>query len=109
MAGTYRVIVTPAARQDLAEILEYVGELQSDGRASKVQDEILEAIDRLAEMPTAHAPVQETYELVGDVFRRIFADPYRIIFTVEESIQAVFVIRIMHIKRGPGFVVDALL
>ena len=109
MAGTYQVIVTPAARHDLAEILEYVAENQSDGRAAKVQDEILEVIDRLAEMPTAHAPVQETYELVGDAFRRIVADQYRIIFTVEESPQAVFVIRIMHIKHGPDFVVDALL
>jgi plasmid stabilization system protein ParE len=109
MAGTYQVVVTPAARQDFADILEYAAEQQSDQRAATVQDEILAAIDRLEEMPTAHAPVRETYELVGEAFRRIVADKYRIIFTVEEADRQVFVIRIIHIKRGPGFVREALL
>lgn len=109
MAGTYQVIVTPAARQDLADILDNVAEKQSLTRAVKVQNEILDAIDRLEEMPTAHAPVQEIYELVGDTFRRILADKYRIVYTVEELNQEVFVIRIFHIKRGLDFVKDALL
>ena len=109
MAGTYQVIVTPAARQDLAEILDNVAERQSLTRAAKVQDEILSAIDRLEEMPAANAPVQETYELVGNAFRRILADKYAVVFTVEELNQKVFVIRIYHIKRGPDFVKEALL
>lgn len=58
MAGTYQVTVTPAARQDFQELLDYVAENQSRERAEKVQDEILNAIDRLEEMPTAHAPVK---------------------------------------------------
>ena len=109
MAGTYQVTITPAARQDFQELLDYIVENQSLERAEKVQDEVLNAITKLEEMPTAHAPVQETYELVGDTFRRILADKYRIIFTIEEANQDVFVIRILHIKRGPDFVVDALL
>ena len=109
MAGTYQVIVTPAARQDLAEILENVAEWQSFTRATKVQDEILTAIDKLEKMPASNAPVQETYELVGNAFRRIVADKYNIVFTIEETNLEVFVIRIYHIKRGPDFVKDALL
>ncbi len=108
MAGPYQVIVTPAARQDLAEILEYVAENQSASRAQKVQEEIIAAIASLEEMPTAHAVVQETFEFVGDAFRRILADKYRIIFTVEELNLAVFIIRIIHIRRGPDFVTKAL-
>ena len=108
MASTYQVTVAPAAGQDLAQILEYVAEHQSDSRAAKVQHELLEAMDRLREMPTAHAPVRETHELVGDTYRRILADQYRTIFTVEGLSREVFVIRIIHIKRGPDFVVDAL-
>lgn len=109
MAGTYQVIVTPAARQDLAEILDNVAERQSLTRAATVQNEILAAINRLEEMPAANAPVQETYELVGNAFRRIVADKYNIVFTIEEPSLEVFVIRIYHVKRGSDFVKDALL
>lgn len=109
MAGTFQVIVTPPATQDLEEIIDYLTECESYERALEVRDEILNAIDKLEEMPGRHAPLRETYELVGNYYRRVLTGKYKVIFTVEEPANEVYVIHIMHIKRGPNFVTDRLL
>jgi len=66
MAGTFQVIITPAAEQDLEGIIAYLTENESYDRALTVRDEILEVIEGLQEMPTRHAPARDTYEFVGD-------------------------------------------
>jgi plasmid stabilization system protein ParE len=109
MAGTFQVIVTPPAQQDLEDIIDYLTECESYDRALEVHDEILEAIEKLDEMPDRHAPLRETYELVGNYYRRALTGKYKVIFTVEEPANEVYVIHIVHIKRGPNFVTKKLL
>ena len=109
MAGTFQVTVTPPAQQDLEDIIDYLTETESYNRALKVRDEILDTIEKLEEMPGRHAPLQETYDLVGNYYRRALTGKYKVIFTVEEPINEVFVINIMHIRRGDNFVKDKLL
>lgn len=109
MAGTFQVIITPAAQQDLKDIIDYLTEKESYDRALAVYNEIIEVIEGLEEMPGRHAPAQDTYEFVGDYYRRAPAGKYKIIFHIEEPVKEVFVVRIMHIKRGPDFALEALL
>lgn len=109
MAGTFQVIVTPPAEQDLEDIIDYLTERESYDRALEVHDEILDTIEQLEEMPDRHAPLKETYEKVGNYYRRALAGKYKVIFTIEEPANEVYVIHIMHIKRGPDFVTNELL
>ena len=109
MAATYTVTVTPSAIADLHNALDYIAEHRSQAIAEKVQDEILHAIESLERMPESHPPMRETHDVVGTKYRRIIAGNYRIIYQMDELSPIVFVIRILHVKRGPDFVRDALL
>lgn len=111
MAGNYQVVVTPQAQEDLDGILAYLIETESYTRAINVQRSIMDTIYSLEEMPTRHARVLEILDdLPADVdCRRVVAKGHRIIFTIEEAENQVLVVRIIHVKRGPEFVKDALL
>ena len=109
MAGTYTVTVTPAARDDFQELLEYAQEYRSLRGVDQLQGAILAAIARLEEMPAAHPPVLETYSVVGTKFRRIVVDNYKVIYEIDEQSSDIYVIRILHVKRGTDFVQEALL
>ncbi|HMQ82173.1 MAG TPA: type II toxin-antitoxin system RelE/ParE family toxin [Saprospiraceae bacterium] len=109
MAGTFQVIITPSAQQDLEDIIDYLTEKESYDRALAVHDEIVEVIESLENMPDRHAPARDTYEFVGNYYRRAPAGKYKVIFHIEEPVNEVFVVRIMHIKRGPDFIRKALL
>lgn len=109
MAGTFQIIIAPAAQQDLEDIIEYLAEIESYDRAVTVHDEIIEVIEGLEKMPDRHAPARETYEVVGDYYRRATTGKYKAIFHIDETVKQVFVVRIMHIKRGPDFIRKALL
>jgi plasmid stabilization system protein ParE len=109
MADTFQVIITPAAQQDLEDIIDYLTEMESYDRALTVHDEIVDVIEGLEKMPSRHTPARETHEFVGSYYRRAPAGKYKVIFTIDEPVNEVFVIRIMHIKRGSSFVRKALL
>jgi plasmid stabilization system protein ParE len=109
MAGTFQVIITPAAQKDLEDLIDYLTETASHDRALAVHNEIMEVIEGLENMPSRHAPARDTYEFVGDYYRRAPAGKYKVIFHIDEPVNEVFVVRIMHIKRGPEFVRKSLL
>ena len=105
MAGQYQVIITEPAEQDLKDILEYIQENTGDQAALNMQQAILKAINDLAQMPTKNSLVRELIGLSEKNYRRaIVKKRYRVIYQIEEADKDVFVIRILHIKRGPDFV-----
>lgn len=109
MAGTYQVIITAPAEQDLEDILNYLLEEASYQKAVSAQKAILDAIYSLTEMPTANGFVKELIGYTNNVYRRVIAKKtYKIIYQIEEQQKEVFVIRIMHVKRGPDFIKEAL-
>lgn len=109
MAGTFKVEITEPAEKDLENILEYIVSEHSYERAQKVLQKILDAIYRLEKMPMAKGLVREVVGLGQNEYRQIVAAKHRIMFTIEEPKKKVFVVRILHVKRGPDFVKDALL
>ena len=108
MAESFEVIVTGSAESDLEAIVEYVSDTTSYEHALKVRDQIVAAIEGLETMPERHAPLKETVEYVVDYYRRVLAGNYKIIFTIEQAVDIVFVIRIIHIRRGGEYVRNAL-
>lgn len=82
MAGTYQVVVTQQAKDDIIGLLDYLLENVSYGEAKDARRQIIGGIHKLTEMPEARSPVQEMLEITGSiVFRQIVVKKaYRIIF-----------------------------
>ncbi len=109
MAGTYTVVITEPAEKDLEKILEYITEKSSSQSATKMKAAILVAIVALAEMPERHGRVKEVAHRDDIVYRRVIVNKkYQVMYKIEETDQNVFVVRILHVKRGPAFVRKAL-
>ena len=111
MAGTYQVVVTKEAKQDINEILDYLLDEVSYQEAVDVRRQIIAAIHSLSERPEARSPVQELAELTEEIiFRQVVVKKaYRLVYRVREIHKNVVIIKVFHVKRGPGFVIDALL
>ncbi len=110
MAGTYQVIITEPAQKDLENIINYIGEEKGSVQgAENVKTAILKAINTLAKMPDRHGRVKEVAHKEDIVYRRVIVDKkYRIMYKIEEVDDEVYVVRILHVKRGPNFVRNAL-
>jgi plasmid stabilization system protein ParE len=110
MAGTYTVIITPKARKDIFDALEYLSGKLSTQEVAKIRQSITDAVRSLEKMPEACSPVRETAKPDKPVvLRQVVAKKvYRIIFRIDEPIGRVIVIRVIHAKRGMDFVKNAL-
>ena len=111
MAGTYQVVVTNEAKQDINDILDYLLNEVSYQEAVDVRRQIIAAIHSLSERPEARSPVKELAELTKEIiFRQVVVKKaYRLVYRVREIPKNVVVIKVFHVKRGPGFVMGALL
>lgn len=101
MANIYKVVVTDDAKNNLREIIEYLGENASYDVAEKVRDAIEGEIAKLAEMPQSKGLLQGV-KAKKFAYRRILKWSYRIIFTIVETELVVLVVRIDHAKNDPG-------
>jgi plasmid stabilization system protein ParE len=110
MAETYQVILTKAAKRDINDILDYLLDNVSLHEAADAREKILSAAKRLESIPHARSPVQEVVKQNAPIiFRQVIAKKvYRIIFRIEEVQKHVIIMRVIHVKRGTGFVKKAL-
>ncbi|PSR12505.1 MAG: hypothetical protein DA408_05070 [Bacteroidetes bacterium] len=107
MADTYQIVVSKAAKKDINEILDYLLEKVSYQEAVDTRQAILSAINRLEKMPDARSPVKEANK--PTTLRQVVAKKvYRIIYRIEEVKKSVLVVRVIHVKRGTGYVKKAL-
>ena len=104
----YEVTITSDAYTDLLRLVDRLTAEVSEDYALKTENAILDAIDGLENMPERYLPLPETVELVGTYFRRVIAEKYKVIFTIEHDQREVFVVRILHIKRNTKFILRAL-
>lgn len=101
MADIYKVVVTDDAKNNLREIIEYLGKNASYEVAEKVRDGIEEEIAKLAEIPQSKGLLRGV-QAKKFVYRRILKWSYRIIFTIVETELIVLVVRIDHAKNDPS-------
>jgi plasmid stabilization system protein ParE len=110
MANAYNVIITKPAENDLEAILTYVLEYSSLQSALKIRRYILDAINELSKMPSSHGLVREVIPYTALQYRQIVVKKkYRVIFLIEEGTLDVYVVRILHVNRGPETIQSALL
>ena len=88
---TRRVDWSDEAAQDFDQAIEYIA-VDSDSAARLVASRILNAIDKLGEMPTGRSGrVGSTYE------KLVQKTPYIVAYTISD--RAVYVVRIIHGAR----------
>lgn len=110
MAKTYQVVVTEKAKKDINNILHYLLENASHGVAVDVRQQLIEGIHKLSDMPSTGHPVPEVLEFTPTILfrQKTVKDAYRLIYQIRETKNSVVVIRVLHVKRGTGSVIDAL-
>lgn len=99
----YRVIYKPEAQKKLDEILEDLIEDKSLRAAADFYNRFLDDMQIVARMPGARPFEKRFRSLTETEYRHIEIKPYSVVYSVEEDINAIAVVMIHHIKRGPDF------
>ena len=102
MPPLYRVIISPRAAADLADVDAYISK-DSPQIAATVISRLVDAVDTLGRLPHRH----QTYGVRGrpadEIVRRMPVPPYLIYYRVDDTKRVVEVITIRHGKRRlPG-------
>jgi toxin ParE1/3/4 len=93
----YAVQLTPAARQDLVDLVTYIRR-DSPQAAESVAERLLAALESLGEFPerTPFAPESERWKLE---VRSLVVFRYRVLYHIQPAKQRVTVLRILHGSR----------
>jgi plasmid stabilization system protein ParE len=92
----YKLIWSPAARDDLHDITVFIARDDSD-RAMSFGYELISEIDRLQEVPESGRIVPEYRNAV---IREIIFRPYRIVYRVHPDSKVCEIARVWHSARG---------
>ena len=90
-----RVIITPSADADTAEIIAYLDAKAGHGIAAKYRASFERLYDQLADFPDSGPPRRQ----VGSKIRIGIVSPYIVIYRHTESDSIVRVLRIVHGSR----------
>ena len=92
----YKLIWSPAARDDLHDIVVFIARDDSD-RARSFGYKLISEIDRLQEFPESGRIVPEYRNAV---IREIIFRPYRIVYRVHPDSKVCEIARVWHSARG---------
>ena len=95
--ASYKVILLPEALSDLEALHAYIAK-DSPGNAAKMAGRILDAVEKLADMPRRYGAVRTRRRLPYEL-RAIVVRPYKVYYSVEGD--AVYVRTIRHGARRP--------
>lgn len=95
----YNLQFLPVARNDMVEIVRYIGnDLQNKQAANKLADDLIDAAEKLREFPYAYpafSPIRPTKK----DYRKLVVRNYIIFYWVDESSKTVTVSRVVYAKR----------
>ena len=92
----HRLIWAPVARQDLRDLVAYIGENDPQA-AGEFARAVFRAIERLAQFPRSGRQVPEFADpMIREVIRR----PCRIVYRVQSGAEIVEIARVWHAARG---------
>lgn len=95
----YKVLIFPAAKRDLQELVDYINE-QSSYDDSRLYDDIVEHVASLAELPFRY-PLMKNSILRAKGYRVLLVHSYLVFYVVMGD--AVQIRRILHGKRQYEF------
>ena len=93
----WQVIIAPSAQTDLAEIVRYIAQHNSDA-AARLGFELITRTENLADFPELGRMVPE---FRTPNLREIICRSYRIIYRVQPAQERVEIVRFWHGARGP--------
>ena len=96
----HRIIWTETAANDLRAIVRYIS-LDNPEAARRIAQKVLARIDAAAALPHAGRMVPERED---PTVREVLLNPYRIIYSLDDSREAIYVARIWHAARGTPFI-----
>ncbi|HEY1904376.1 MAG TPA: type II toxin-antitoxin system RelE/ParE family toxin [Terracidiphilus sp.] len=82
---TYPVRITSAAWRDLEEIHDWIAENDSIEKAGYVLDQLWEAADSIAALPSRGSRPKELPAGMEAEYRQVFFKPYRVIYEVRRG------------------------
>ena len=94
---SYTIQITPTAIDDIAEAIDHYNALSTD-LGNRFADIVAEYFDRIAAWPTATAV---RYKNVRCKPMKRF--PYLINYTIDESKQSVYILRLFNTWQNPSF------
>lgn len=103
MAPTYSVIFSIDAQNQLDKILDYYLEEHSLDLAVEIQNRLLDAIEKAAEMPRAYSLETKFNSASNRIYRKVTAKNYSLVYSVIESVNEIIVVRVYHVRIGPNF------
>ena len=89
----FKVIISPRARHDLLEIIDYIRE-DNPNAAERFGNDLLNHTELLAEFPHIGAPVNERSRV-----RKLLHTPVRIYYRVDEPRNVVEILHFWHAAR----------
>ncbi len=99
----YKVQLTPGARTSITRIVSQLEVEASKQVAQKIRRGIMDAIRRLKTLPESH----QVFEEISDdqiVYRRVLKWDYKIVFTINNDLLEVVVVKVYHGARGSQWV-----
>lgn len=92
----FQIIWTETAAEDLKEITGFIA-FDDAKAAANLADRIFKRMEHAAEFPLSNRIVPEKEDIY---FREALLNPYRIVYYVDKTRTAIYVLRIWHASRG---------
>ena len=108
MVKSYEVVVTSKAEKDLENILLFLVEHVGYQTSEEVNFAIIESIKKLSTRPEKNG-LFNTDIFPSRKYRRVIVKKaWNLIFQIDDEEQEVYVLRVLHVKRGDEFIRTAL-
>ena len=96
----YEVTYLPLARQDMVDIVRYIGhDLNNPQAAGRLSEKLVEAVERLADFPYSAAAYSPIRPLRCE-YRKLTVKNYCIFYWVDETQKRVTIARVIYGKRN---------
>ncbi|NJC27500.1 type II toxin-antitoxin system RelE/ParE family toxin [Neolewinella antarctica] len=96
----FKVVFSPKARRRLNQITDYLEEVASKAVARKVRNNILDAADKLKQLPASKPILPDTEDVPFEV-RYAKSYSYKLIFRIETTADTVRILNISHDAEDP--------
>ncbi|GAA0920780.1 type II toxin-antitoxin system RelE/ParE family toxin [Rothia nasimurium] len=90
--GSYDVLLSQGAEQDLESIHDYIAEFDCVANANYVLDQLMTAVEQLARFPEGGSHPKELLALGIKEYRQTTFKPYRVIYRVHENRVVIYLI-----------------
>lgn len=108
MAQLYNVIVYPEAEEELQEIVNYLEENVGYQLAINIQDSFFKTLEDLETKPTSFSLYRPDQYPDRKLRKAVIKKSWNLVFQVDQKGKTVYVLTIIHVKRGTSYIIETL-